>query len=98
MEWCLKREGKLGGQGKIVEIDASKSGKKKSTTFGRVLEDQWVFSGVCHEIQKCFMVPVKKADNDTLLHVIKEQMETGTTITLVPPSSRGIHFRPSCDK
>ena len=57
-----------------------------------------MFGGICHETQNCFIVLVKKPDNDTLLHVIKEQVDTGTTITLVPPPSRGILFRPSCNK
>ena len=71
---------------------------KESTTFGRVSEGQWVFGGVCRETQNCFMVLVKKPDNDTLLHVIKEQVETGTTITLVSPPSRRIRFRSSDNK
>lgn len=29
VDWCLRREGRIGGEGKIVEIDESKFGKKK---------------------------------------------------------------------
>ena len=34
----------------------------------------------CHQTQNCFMLLVEKPDSDTLLRVIKELVETGTTI------------------
>ena len=68
IEWCIKREGKIGGDGKIVEIDESKFGKRKYNV-GRLVEGQWVFGGVCRETRDCFMVPVEKRDRDTLLHI-----------------------------
>lgn len=79
IEWSLKREGKIGGEGKIVEIDESKFGKRKYNV-GRILEGQWVFGGVCRETRKCFVVPVEKRDSDTLLAVIKDKIEPGTII------------------
>lgn len=44
VEWCIKREGQIGGEGKVVEIDESKFGKRKYNV-GRLIEGQWVFGG-----------------------------------------------------
>lgn len=79
VEWCLKREGAIGGEGKIVEIDESKFGKRKHNV-GRLVEGQWVFGGVCRQTRQCFMVPVNQRDSQTLLNVIKEKILPGTTI------------------
>lgn len=79
IEWCCKREGQIGGQGKIVEIDESKFGKRKYNV-GRVIEGQWVFGGVCRESRECFMVPVDQRDSATLLAIIKERIAPQTTI------------------
>lgn len=62
----MKQEEKIGGEGTIVEMDESKFGKRKYNV-GRVIEGQWVFNGLCRETRSCFMVPVEKQDNDTLL-------------------------------
>lgn len=79
IEWCLKQTGKIGGHNKIVEIDESKFGKRKYNV-GRLIEGQWVFGGICRETRACFMVPVDKRDSETLLAVIEERIEPGTTI------------------
>lgn len=79
VEWCVKQTGKIGGQGKIVEIDESKFGKRKYNV-GRVIEGQWVFGGLCRETRTCFMVPVEKRDSETLLNIIKERIQPGSTI------------------
>ena len=50
-------EGKIGCQGKIVEVDESKFGKRKYKV-GRVLDGQWVFCGMFRETLNCFMVPL----------------------------------------
>ena len=70
IEWCIKREGGIGGEGKIVEIDESKFGKRKYNV-GRLVEGQWVFGGVCRETRQCFMVPVEQRDRATLLTIVR---------------------------
>lgn len=70
---------KIGGPGKIVEIDESKFGKRKYNRGHRV-EGQWVFGGVQRDTGNCFMVPVEKRDRDTLLPIIQEWILPGTTI------------------
>ena len=79
IEWCLKREGPIGGEGKIVEVDESKFGKRKYNV-GRLIEGQWVFGGVCRETREFFMVPVQQRDSATLLGIIKDRILPGTTI------------------
>ncbi|KAK3892374.1 hypothetical protein Pcinc_003744 [Petrolisthes cinctipes] len=63
----------------IVEIDESKFGKRKYNV-GRIVEGQWVFGGICRQTRSFFMVPVPSRDKDTLLAVIKERIEPGTTV------------------
>ena len=58
IEWSLKRAGQIGGEGKIIEIDESKFGKRKYNV-GRLVEGQWVFGGVCGDTRECFMVSVE---------------------------------------
>ena len=77
--WCIGREEKIGGAGKIVEIDEAKFGKRKYN-MGRVIEGQWVFGGFCRETRSCFMVPVEKRDTETLIGIIKEKILPGTTV------------------
>ena len=64
---------KIGGPGKLVQIDESKIG-------GHVMEDQWVFGGIEEDSRKCFIAIVEDRTEETLLHLIKEWIEPGTTI------------------
>ena len=73
-----KRE-KLGGPGKVVQIDESKIGKRKYHR-GHVVEGQWVFSGIEEESRKCFIVTVEDRTEATLISHIQEWIEPGTTI------------------
>ena len=70
---------KIGGEGKIVQIDESKFGKRKYHR-GHHVEGQWVFGGIEQESRKCFMIAVDKRDEATLLPLIKRWIEPGTII------------------
>lgn len=70
---------KLGGEGKVVQIDESKFGKRKYHRGHRV-EGQWVFGGIEDGTRKSFMVAVDKRDEETLLPVIKKWIQPGTLI------------------
>ena len=59
---------KLGGRGKIVEIDEAKFGRRKYNR-GRIVEGQWVFGGIERGTGKSFFVPVDTRDADTLLRI-----------------------------
>ena len=71
--------GRIGGPGKIVEIDESKFGRRKYHR-GRVVEGQWVFGGICRETKECFVVPVSSRDKATLLPIIQDRILPGTCV------------------
>lgn len=75
----LESKDQLGGEGKTVQIDESKFGKRKYHRGHRV-EGQWVFGGIEDGSRKCFLVAVEKRDEETLLSIIKERILPGTTI------------------
>ena len=50
---------KIGGEGKIVQIDEGKFGKRKYHR-GNHVEGQWVFGGIEQDSRKCFMVAVDR--------------------------------------
>lgn len=79
VNWVFRHTKKIGGQGFTVEIDESKFGKRKYNV-GRVIEGQWVFGGICRETREFFFVPVQERNSETLLRVIQDHIEPGTTI------------------
>ena len=48
VNWVFYRCKKIGGEGKVVEIDESKFGKRKYNV-DRAVEGQCVFGGICRE-------------------------------------------------
>ncbi len=75
---------KIGGPGVIVEIDEMKLGKRKYNR-GRRIEGQWCFGGIERREDKddpikCFIIPVQDRTRNTLLPIIQEYIEDGTTI------------------
>jgi len=70
---------KLGGPGKIVEIDESKFGRRKYHR-GHHVDGQWVFGGIGRGSGRVFFSAVEKRDTATLLQVIKSWILPGTTI------------------
>ncbi|XP_064084126.1 uncharacterized protein LOC135199936 [Macrobrachium nipponense] len=79
ISWVFRNSGKIGGVGLTVEIDESKFGKRKYNV-GRVIDGQWVFVGICRETRQCVLVPVKLRSAETLLPIIQQFFEPGTTI------------------
>jgi transposase-like protein len=73
--------GKLGGEGKDVEIDESMFGKKRKYHRGKQgPPGQWVFGGIERGSQQCFMRIVKTRDAATLVPILQEHVQPGTTI------------------
>ena len=70
---------KIGGIGLTIEIDESKFTKRKYNV-GRVVRDLWVVGGICRETNDVFFVIVEDRSEETLLEVIMENVELGSTI------------------
>lgn len=70
---------KLGGEGKIVEIDESVFGKRKYNK-GRMVKSRWVIGGIERGTGKCFLVPVSNRNSETIMNVIQMYINPGTTI------------------
>ena len=72
---------KIGGPGKVVEIDESKFGKQKYNR-GRVVPGSWVLGGVERNSKRCFLdvCPNNSRSEATLVPLIREHVALGTTI------------------
>jgi len=69
----------IGGPNITVEIDDSKFGRRKYNR-GHKVKGQWVFGGVNRESEKTFLVPVPDGTADTLMAVLRDWIEPGTTV------------------
>lgn len=86
MRWQDNFTNKIGGPGKIVEIDETKIGKRKYNV-GRVIEGQWVFGGVERSndkttgtVSRFFVEAIPKRTVTELLKIIERRIVPGTTI------------------
>jgi transposase-like protein len=70
---------KIGGPGKIVEIDESKFGKRKYHR-GKRVEGVWIFGGIERETKRCFFEVVSDRSAATLIPIIQKYVEPDTTI------------------
>ncbi|XP_064459345.1 uncharacterized protein LOC135369758 [Ornithodoros turicata] len=85
----IAAEGKIGGRGKIVEIDESLFGKRKYHR-GRVRKGHWVLGMVEREVNpnakrkggklRVVVCPNNKRDKATLIPLIRRYIKRGTTI------------------
>lgn len=79
LDWCADNSEMLGGEGRTVEIDEAKIGKRKYNR-GRWLDGYWIFGGIERESKKIFIVQVKDRTADELCSVIRNWILPGTTI------------------
>ena len=77
--WPINSSTKIGGPGKIVEIDESKFGKRKAHC-GRLIDGTWVFGGIERDSKRVFMTVVPNRSFEVLLQVLQEWVLDGTTI------------------
>ena len=69
----------LGGEGRTVEIDESKFGKRKFWRGHRV-EGVWVFDALKRETGRVFMQTVEKRDAQTLIPLLEKWVLPKTTV------------------
>jgi len=70
---------KIGCPNKTVEIDESKFGRRKYQR-GHSVKGQWVFGGVERQSGEKFLIPVPARTSDTLMAIIRDWIEPGTTV------------------
>lgn len=75
----MKSKVKIGGEGEVVEIDETVLSKRKYGR-GHFVKEQWIFGGIQRGTTKCFLKKVDHRDAKTLLPIIEEFIEPGTTI------------------
>jgi hypothetical protein len=79
LDYIERTSEKIGGKGKVVEIDESKFGKRKYNR-GHHVEGQWVFGGVERGSGRTFLVSIHDRSEQTLIGLIKEWTDHNTTI------------------
>lgn len=87
VDWCMfcievgtatiaRKEGQIGGEGKRVQIDETKVGKRKYHR-GHYVEGQWVFGGIEEDFRKCFMEAVEDRSENILVAFIQKWVKHG---------------------
>lgn len=76
-----QEQGKIGGRGKIIQLDESKFGKRKFNR-GRRVEGHWVLGAIENgsEDFRLIVCPDNVRDANTLLPIIQEHIEIGSEI------------------
>jgi len=77
--YFIDHPAKLGGVGKVVEIDETLITRRKYNRR-RFTGEQWLFGGVERGSNKCFLIPVEHRNADTLLPIIQNFVMPGTIV------------------
>lgn len=72
-------EKKMGGPSKIVEVDESLFVNRKNKS-GRILLQQWILEGVCHDDKEYFLVQIPNRNAKTVMENIKGHVNEGSII------------------
>ncbi|MFH4974771.1 hypothetical protein AB6A40_001480 [Gnathostoma spinigerum] len=78
-EFFIKSPIRIGGEGKVVEIDEAVLTRRKYKR-GDQLKEQWIYGGIERGSARCFLVPVENPSAATLLPIIKEHILPGSTV------------------
>lgn len=76
-----KQSNKIWGLGHILHIDEYMFVKRKYND-GRLWREQWVFGGIDYNTSECFEGAYKIRNETTSLPIIKEKIESGSTVLL----------------
>lgn len=79
INYCIETSVKLGGIGKVVEVDEAKFGKRKFNC-GRVIEGTWVVGGIERGSRNIFLATVDSRDEQTLMKVLQDNVLPGTHV------------------
>lgn len=72
-------EGKIGGEGMVVEINKTLFNKHKDNKSHTVFQ-QWMLIGICDELKQTFLVSVDDFSISTLLELIKKHVKEGSIL------------------
>ena len=70
---------RIGGPDMVVEIDESLFARRKNHV-GRLLPEQWVFSGYCRDTNECFLFAVPDHSAATLIPLVRDNVLPGSTV------------------
>lgn len=70
---------KIGGVGRIIEVDEAKFSKRKFNV-GRAVRSPWVIGGVDIHSGEMFFVEVIRRNSETIKQVLTENIEIGSTV------------------
>ena len=79
VEIIQKDSEQIGGEGKEVEIDESKFGKRNYHR-GKRVDGVWVFGGIERQSKKCFFEILEDRSAKTLIPIITKYVKPGTVI------------------
>ncbi|RUS85680.1 hypothetical protein EGW08_006556 [Elysia chlorotica] len=77
--WLLNNPYQIGGPGLNVEIDESLVARRKNEV-GRVVQQRWVFGGICRETGRGFLVLIPNKEADTLLPLVRDHIAPGSIV------------------
>ncbi|GJQ79880.1 hypothetical protein Trydic_g18327 [Trypoxylus dichotomus] len=89
-----EQTGQIGGQGRIVQIDESKFGRRKYNRRRRI-EGHWVLGMIEEDSGDFSMVlcPNNRRGTDDLMPIIQQHVAAGTEFTPMPGGHRGLMDR-----
>ncbi|XP_067141792.1 uncharacterized protein [Centruroides vittatus] len=71
---------KVGGPGKMVEIDETVVTKRKNEKGQNLKGTRWVVRGMCHQDNACFVCKVNDRSEQTLNWIISKYVNSGSTV------------------
>lgn len=77
--WLADHPPKLGGPGRVVQLDETVVARRK-IHHGRMIPTKWLFGGIDSTSKECFLVHVRDRSEQTWLSLIQQFIEPGSVI------------------